>query len=186
MKPLLRLILTLFLLSSAGRAAAQLAPIDTTGGRYYQPVFAGVTVTSNVVYGSAATYTGATQQLVMDIYQPTGDTVKQRPLVVFAHQGGFLTGSKTDAYMVNICTRLARLGYVTASIDYRLGFPLTGLAQPADTVGVAQATIRGMQDMPCASSAKTPPRPKPTACMPTTWWRPARRLGRLSHCKSVT
>ncbi|RZK49615.1 MAG: alpha/beta hydrolase, partial [Hymenobacter sp.] len=150
MKSLLRLVLTLLLLTGAGRAMAQLAPIDTTAGRYYRPVFAGVTVASNVVYGSATTYTGTTQQLVMDIYQPTGDTVKRRPLLIFAHQGGFLTGSKTDAYMVNICTRLARLGYVTASIDYRLGFPLTGLAQPADTAGVAQAAIRGMQDMRAA------------------------------------
>ena len=150
MKPLFLLFLTLFLLGCAGRAAAQLAPIDTTGGRYYRPVFAGVTVTSNVAYGSATKSDNAVQQLVMDIYQPTGDTVKRRPLLIFAHQGGFFAGSKTDAYMVNICTRLARLGYVTASIEYRLGFPLTGLAQPADTVGVAQAAIRGMQDMRAA------------------------------------
>ncbi|RZK56341.1 MAG: alpha/beta hydrolase, partial [Hymenobacter sp.] len=150
MKALFYVLLTFILLGCAGQAMAQLTPIDTTSGRYYRPVFAGVTVASNVVYGSAPTYTGTTQQLVMDIYQPTGDTVNRRPLVIFAHQGGFLTGSKTDAYMVNICTRLARLGYVTASIEYRLGFPLTGLAQPADTTGVAQAAIRGMQDMRAA------------------------------------
>ena len=52
--------------------------------------------------------------------------------------------------MVNICTRMARLGYVTASIEYRLGFPLTGIAAPADTVGVAQAAVRAMQDMRAA------------------------------------
>jgi para-nitrobenzyl esterase len=52
--------------------------------------------------------------------------------------------------MVSICTRMARLGYVTASIEYRLGFPVTGFAQPADTVGVAQAAIRAMQDMRAA------------------------------------
>jgi para-nitrobenzyl esterase len=150
MKPLFRLLLALLLLGGASRAAAQLAPIDTTGGRYYRPVFAGVTVTSNVVYGSATKSDNTVQQLAMDIYQPTGDTVKRRPLLIFAHQGGFLVGSRTDAYMVNICTRLARLGYVTASIEYRLGFPITGAAQPADTVGVAQAAIRGMQDMRAA------------------------------------
>ena len=53
----------------------------------------------------------------MDIYQPAGDTVKRRLLIIFAHQGGFLVGSRTDDYMVNICTRMARLGYVTASIE---------------------------------------------------------------------
>jgi para-nitrobenzyl esterase len=149
MKALLHFAL-LLLLASPRLAAAQLAPIDTTGGRYYRPIFATVTVTSNVVYGAAAPFGGTSQQLLLDVYQPAGDTVQRRPLIIFAHQGGFLTGSKTDAYMVAVCTRLARLGYVTASIDYRLGFALSGLAQPADTVGVAQASIRGMQDMRAA------------------------------------
>jgi len=142
MKLLFRILLGL-LLAAPALASAQLAPIDTTGGRYYQPVFTGVTVTSGVAYATAPTYTGATQQLTMDIYQPTGDTVARRPLIIFAHQGGFFVGSKTDAYMVNICTRMARLGYVTASIDYRLGTTF-------DTVGIAQASIRGMQDMRAA------------------------------------
>lgn len=150
MKSLFRFLAALLLLASPGLASAQLAPIDTTGGRYYQPVFANVTVTSGVAYATALSYTGASQTLTMDIYQPTGDTVKRRPLIIFAHQGGFYVGSKTDPYMVAICTRMARLGYVAASIDYRLGFPLTGLAAPADTVGVAQAAIRGMQDMRAA------------------------------------
>ncbi|OGX92043.1 alpha/beta hydrolase fold domain-containing protein [Hymenobacter coccineus] len=141
------LLLALWLLAAVGPAAAQ---IDTTRARYYQPVFAGVDVASNVAYGAAPTYTGAAQSLLMDIYQPAGDTVKRRPLIIFAHQGGFFIGSKTDPYMVAICTRLARLGYVTASIEYRLGFPVTGLLAPADTVGVAQAAVRGMQDMKAA------------------------------------
>jgi hypothetical protein len=126
------------------------AQVDTTRGRYYQPVFQNVTVTSSVAYGSAATYTGTTQTLLMDIYQPTGDTEARRPVIIFAHQGGFITGSRTDAYMVNICTRMARLGYVTASIEYRLGFQLTGLASPADTPQVAKAALRGMQDLRAA------------------------------------
>ncbi|GAA4503781.1 hypothetical protein GCM10023172_29250 [Hymenobacter ginsengisoli] len=150
MKALFRFLAVLGLLASPGLASAQLAPIDTTGGRYYQPVFANVTVTSGVAYATAPSYTGAAQVLTMDIYQPAGDTVKRRPLIIFAHQGGFFLGSKTDPYMVAICTRMARLGYVAASIDYRLGFSVTGVAQPADTVGVAQAAIRGMQDMRAA------------------------------------
>ena len=130
---------------------AQLAPIDTTRGRYYQPIFAGVTVTSNVTYGSATTYTGTTQTLLMDIYQPIGDTVSRRPLIVFAHGGGFIAGTKTDSYPVAFCTRLARLGYVVASIEYRLGFPLTGFPIAlTDTAGIAQAAIRGGHDMKAA------------------------------------
>ena len=150
MKLLLRFLTTFLLLASPGWAVAQLAPIDTTGGRYYQPVFASVTTTAGVPYATTTTYNGVAQTLTMDIYQPAGDTVKRRPLIIFAHQGGFFLGSKTDPYMVAICTRMARLGYVAASIDYRLGFPATGLAQPADTVGLAQASIRAMQDMRAA------------------------------------
>ena len=143
--------LLFLLLVLLGLAPAAQAQIDTTGGRYYRPIFANVTVTPNVIYGSAITYTGTTQTLLMDIYEPTGDALARRPVILFAHQGGFLTGSRTDAYMVNICTRMARLGYVAASIEYRLGFPITGFPPPAaDTVGVAQAAIRGMQDLRAA------------------------------------
>ena len=132
-------------------AVAQLAPIDTARGRYYQPVFAAVTVTNNVPYGSATTLTGGTQTLLMDVYQPTGDTVSRRPLIVFAHGGGFIVGSKADSYPVAFCTRLARLGYVVASIEYRLGFPITGFPGPlTDTAGIAQAAIRGGHDMKAA------------------------------------
>ncbi|MDO7884515.1 alpha/beta hydrolase [Hymenobacter cheonanensis] len=150
MRLLFRLLTSCCLLAGAVPALAQLAPVDTTGGRYYQPVFAAVSTTSGVAYATATTYLGVAQTLTMDIYQPAGDTVKRRPLLIFAHQGGFVGGSKTDPYMVAICTRMAQLGYVAASIDYRLGFPLTGFAQPADTPGVAQAAIRGMQDMRAA------------------------------------
>jgi acetyl esterase/lipase len=142
------LLLLLLVLAAASGAQAQ---IDTTGGRYYRPIFAGATVTPDVVYGSATTYQGTTQTLLMDIYQPTGDALARRPVIIFAHQGGFLAGTRKDAYMVNICTQMARLGYVAASIEYRLGFPFSGLFPTvADTPGVAQAAIRGMQDLRAA------------------------------------
>ncbi|WP_460502516.1 alpha/beta hydrolase fold domain-containing protein, partial [Hymenobacter agri] len=136
----------LLLLGLARPALAQM-PIDTTNGRYFRPVFANVTVTSGVVYGSAVGVFG-TQQLVMDVYQPTGDATAQRPVIIFAHQGGFVTGSRTESYMASVCTQFARLGYVTASIDYRLN-PLLVL-NPSDTTGVSRAAIQGMQDMRAA------------------------------------
>ncbi|MBO0357026.1 carboxylesterase family protein [Hymenobacter sp. BT186] len=148
MKKLFHLILATVMLLAAMPAA--LAQVDTTGGRYYRPVFPNVTISLNVAYGSAVTFSGTTQQLLMDIYQPTGDTVSRRPVIIFAHQGGFVSGSRTDAYMADVCRRFAQLGYVTASIEYRLGFNLTGLAQPRDTPEVARAAIRGMQDMRAA------------------------------------
>lgn len=120
------------------------AQIDTTRGRYYQPRFRQVTVQRGVEFGQATTFIGQTQTLYMDVYQPAGDTVRRRPLIVLAHEGGFLTGTRDDAVMTALCTRLAQLGYVTATIDYRLYF------FPLDTVGIGRAAIRATQDMRAA------------------------------------
>ncbi|MBF9223696.1 alpha/beta hydrolase [Hymenobacter ruricola] len=148
MKALL-LLLAALVLAGVRPASAQVS-IDTTGGRYYQPVFANVTVTSGVNFGSAVNSAGATQQLLMDIYQPTGDVLARRPVIIFAHQGGFVLGSRTDAYMIKVCTQFARLGYVTASIDYRLLDFGTIVSGGLDSVNIAKSAIRGMQDLRAA------------------------------------
>ncbi|AHJ99306.1 alpha/beta hydrolase [Hymenobacter swuensis] len=123
---------------------AQKAPVDTTRGRYHRPVFRQVQVRHDVEFAHVTTMLGLPQTLYMDVYEPVGDTVRRRPLVVLAHEGGFLTGTRDDAVMTALCTRLARLGYVTATIDYRLYF------FPFDTVGIGRAAIRATQDMRAA------------------------------------
>ncbi|ALW84571.1 hypothetical protein AUC43_05405 [Hymenobacter sedentarius] len=132
----------MLLLLSVWHTAAQ-TPIDTTKGRFYRPIFPAVTVTSGVVFGSAVGVFGP-QNLLMDVYQPTGDVASERPVIIFAHQGGFVQGTRNEQYMVDVCTRFAKLGYVTASIDYRLLFTTF------DTTGVSKAAIRGMQDLRAA------------------------------------
>ncbi|SNS03841.1 alpha/beta hydrolase [Hymenobacter mucosus] len=131
------------LLWFAAAASAQ-TRIDTTGGRYYKPIFANVTRTQDITYGSSIDYLGGQQALRLDVYQPTGDTVRRRPLLIFAHGGGFISGNKTDQDVTELCTRFARLGYVTASIDYRLLF------LPFDTTNISIASFRGVQDMRAA------------------------------------
>ncbi|MCB2376324.1 carboxylesterase family protein [Hymenobacter sp. BT635] len=141
MKKLLLFCLLAVLTMPLARAQSQ---IDTTRGRYHQPIFPAITTRTNVVFGSAITYTGSTQTLTMNIYEPTGDTVRRRPLLVFAHGGGFVSGSKTDQDVTELCQRYARLGYVTASIDYRVLF------FPFDTTNIARAAVRATQDMRAA------------------------------------
>lgn len=131
-------VLALLLLTSLAEAQTR---IDTTGGRYHRPIFTNVTRTSDVTYGSDIDFLGSPQILRMDVYQPTGDTVRRRPLLIFAHGGGFVSGNKTDQDVSELCTRFARLGYVTASIDYRLLF------FPFDTTNISIATLRAVQDM---------------------------------------
>jgi predicted esterase len=93
--------------------------------RYLNPVFDSVTVLPDIVYGSSITVNGDTAQLLLDIYQPFNDTPGvKRPLLVLAHGGSFISGSRKSADMVNICTRMAKRGYVVASIQYRLGINL--------------------------------------------------------------
>jgi acetyl esterase/lipase len=143
------LLALLWGLASAQVASAQTA-IDTTGGRYYRPIFPNVTVATGVAYGAAVNSAGVNQPLTMDIYQPSGDALARRPVIIFAHQGGFITGSKTDPYMVAVCTQFAKLGYVTASIDYRLLDLGTIFNGGLDTVNIAKSAIRGMQDLRAA------------------------------------
>ncbi|RSK37161.1 alpha/beta hydrolase fold domain-containing protein [Hymenobacter metallilatus] len=140
-----KLVFALFCgwLGCVATVAAQ-TRIDTTGGRYYRPVFTSVIRTQDVTYGAATDFMGNNQNLRLDIYQPQGDTVRRRPLLVFAHGGGFVSGNKNDAEIVELCTRFARMGYVTASIDYRLLF------LPFDTLNIGRAAIRATQDMRAA------------------------------------
>lgn len=66
--------------------------------------------------------------LEMDIYEPEKAYSGKRPLLVFIHGGAFFTGDKAIEPIVRICRRFASMGYVVASINYRLGFRPTSTA----------------------------------------------------------
>ena len=57
--------------------------------RYRDLIFAGTTTTANVLYGTAVNQSGVTVELRLDVYRPNGDTVTQRPTIVFVHGGSF-------------------------------------------------------------------------------------------------
>jgi len=118
---------------------------DCSGGRYYQDVFPTYSLTSDVTYGEALNVSGDLQSLELDIYQPEGDTLSQRPLLILAHGGSFVFGSKTGLDVVSLCNKFVKLGYVVASIEYRLGFG--GLPNVSSAT---QAVYRGTSDMKAA------------------------------------
>jgi acetyl esterase/lipase len=60
------------------------------------------------------------QNLDMDIYYPAQDFETERPLILYVHGGGFQGGERNSEGNVKFCTRFASLGYVAASISYRL------------------------------------------------------------------
>lgn len=111
-------------------------------GRYRDLIFPSVTVSSDLLYGNNIDYQGNAQDLFLDVYEPEGDTEVDRPLIVVAHGGSFVSGSKTGPDVVPLCEDLARMGYVVASIQYRLGISIFGdLNQNA-----ASAVVRGVHD----------------------------------------
>jgi len=132
-------ILFLFVLS------AQIGFAQCDNGRYQSFIFSDYEVISNIVYGNNQTYLGVSQDLTLDIYRPIGDASTSRALIMMAHGGSFLTGSKTGPDVVGFCVSMAKMGYVVASINYRLGFPITNMQ-----AGATAAVMRGTQDMKAA------------------------------------
>ena len=61
-------------------------------------------------------------ELKMDIYLPEDDGVARRPLLLMMHGGSFFVGNKNEKGQALWCEHFASLGYVAASVDYRLGF----------------------------------------------------------------
>ena len=76
---------------------------------------------TNIVYGTATNYLGATDTLKLDIYKPAGNTNTQRPILILNHGGAWIGGDKSEANIVLIAKEFVQRGYVVASVDYRLG-----------------------------------------------------------------
>ncbi len=73
-------------------------------------------IPDNVKLEPSVAYDTADPQQVMDIFRPTDGAT--HPAVLFIHGGGFRAGSRKSYFQQ--CIRLAQLGYVTATMDYRL------------------------------------------------------------------
>lgn len=106
-------------------AVASALTARAVGVRYLDPVFTDVTVTPGLVYGSAVNNQGVAQDLALDLYEPAGDTETSRPVIVWAHGGGFTGGTRLEQGIVDLATDFAKRGYVTASISYRVRPPST-------------------------------------------------------------
>jgi hypothetical protein len=110
--------------------------------RYLEDVFSAVSETEDILYGSAETFSGSMQDLFFDFYEPVGDTASTRPLIILAHGGFFLAGSRDDGDIDDLCRAYAAKGYACASMSYRLGW--SGFIP--DSIDLGEALIRGVQD----------------------------------------
>lgn len=135
--------------------------------RYNNQIFDKITVRNDVVYGRALGYWTQTPylddpyieilgrgminffkapkmlDLKMDIYQPISDSLKQRPLVLIMHGGGFYIGNKQSVTEQILANTFTKRGYVVASIDYRMGFKL-------NETSIERSAYRTLQDVDAA------------------------------------
>jgi len=113
------ILLTLCMIVSVHYAVAQ--------KRYKDLIFTNVDSLLNIKYGRAINYKNESEDLYLDIITPSiKDTITKRPLLIFIHGGGFKNNSKTGSFSSLLCSSFAKRGYVTATIDYRLGIEKGG------------------------------------------------------------
>lgn len=77
----------------------------------------------DIAYGSALTFSGYEDTLQLDVSYPVDDVPPGcgRPLMVLVHGGGWFEGDKNGGYPRRLRQDFAKRGYVTASVNYRLG-----------------------------------------------------------------
>ncbi len=143
MKKLKSLFALALLLSISIFKAQQTAVGDTCSFGRFAPgltsyAFA-TTNTTQITYGVNSTTN------IARVYTPAGDVNTCRPVIIWAHGGGFTTGSYLEQKTTDMMTQFARKGYIAITMRYRL-WPST----PSNTQQYQEALIRGVQDMVAA------------------------------------
>jgi len=142
-----QLLLVLLLVCMSGYVHAQ---------RFISDVFSTWTVSVDT-YATNYSYLSGTPTsipLTMDVYQPAGDTMSHRPMVIIMHTGSFLPcvinqtpeGFRQDSATVELCRRFVKKGYVVANVDYRLGWNPQGSSVDIRTGTIINAIYRAVQD----------------------------------------
>lgn len=93
--------------------------------------------------------------LMMDKYEPTGDTATNRPLAIYIHTGNFLppglnggiNGSKNDSAAIVMCEKLAKRGFVAVAANYRLGWNPLDPNQFVRRAQLLNAVYRAIHDI---------------------------------------
>jgi len=120
--------------------------------RYLDEVFDDVIKTEDVVYGNAPDlpflfffeWNTNDIDLDMDIYEPVGDTLSNRPAIIFIHTGAFFSGHNELDDVVDLSIAAAKRGYVSFNINYRLGLNVLS------SYSGERAVYRGTQDASAA------------------------------------
>lgn len=120
--------------------------------RYIDEIFENVVKTEDVVYGNApdlpfwfwVEWNTYDIDLTMDVYEPEGDTLINRPVILFFHAGAFFSGHNEVDDIVTLSIASAKRGYVAISVTYRLGLNVLS------SYSGERAVYRGVQDASAA------------------------------------
>lgn len=98
--------------------------------RFLNRVFDEVDVTTDIIYGNAENYLGDSEDLRLDFYEPQGDAIAYRPLIIYVHGGGFVDEAQTKSlvHIVAYADSMASRGYTVATINYRLDSSISNRA----------------------------------------------------------
>lgn len=136
-------------------AASSAQSVHCLADRYSQDALfdsTDIQITTAVHYATSMRWPGTQMDsLRMDIYRPNPniDPLEKRPLIVMTHGGSFAAGTR-DA-MAYECMEMARRGFVTATITYRLGWNCSFSSDPcivcqSEAWRAKVATYRAVQD----------------------------------------
>ena len=115
----------------------QAQTFDCDDNQYLIPEFP-VDETPGVLFGSNTGVNGQSQDLLLDIYEPSGDISAVRPVILWGFGGSFVGGSRGQVGF--LCEDYAALGYVAIAYDYRIGFFIPS------SISTALAVLRGAHD----------------------------------------
>ncbi|MEC7267396.1 MAG: carboxylesterase family protein, partial [Bacteroidota bacterium] len=105
--------------------------------QYLLPEFT-VDETPGILFGNNTGVNGQSEDLLLDIYEPSGDTSAVRPVILWGFGGSFVGGSRGQVDF--LCEDYAALGYVAVAYDYRIGFFIPS------SISTALAVLRGAHD----------------------------------------
>jgi dienelactone hydrolase len=128
------------------------APTMPSSGLYVTPQYplGSGTIVDGIQYGTAVDVTGATDDLLLDLYVPPAAAPVPHPAIVLIHGGAFVGGSRSD--YAGLAEDWMARGYAVIAIDYRLDPNLNGphteqdqLTAAADAIADAQESVRWLR-----------------------------------------
>lgn len=145
MRKIFYFLLSLVFIFSCGEESLSFDELVCGENLYIDSIFDEIRVTEGIAYGNNFNVDGTPVELLMDVYEPTEHIATNRPVIIWAFGGAFVSGERSQ--MDGFARAYARKGYVTATIDYRkLGFQ-GGIPDSTQALDIA---VKASSDMKAA------------------------------------